>query len=344
MPVAEPGALLSLERGGARLVLSLEPDPRAERPAMARGGGHALCHAQRLDGALGEIARALAAELAATRHPTPAAAALDRLRDEAARRGAELRWLASLPAALALPRWPAGMRRGAPRSDAPWPFDPEVTASRLGLRRLVKRDRLGPADLPPTARWLSHAGLRVGDAGHGVLLAAVDEATLAAGLAAEARLRLGGEARDEASAALGGLLGYPRCCVDAYLSLGVRDDRFLLPLLLPREGTYPPHTLWCNGALALVSHAPCALGCEASTALGRDLLDALDRGAPGFAARWTALARREHVVDTRGALYARGVLGTLRIAPSSAAPGVSAVAHDEAARPIDAWLRADHRG
>ena len=68
-----------------------------------------------------------------------------------------------------------------------------------------------------------------------------------------------------------------------------------------------PLNLWLNGALALISHAPCAPDCTATERLAGKILTALGRDHPGFEAIWLDHASRFHVLDVAGRSWALAV-------------------------------------
>jgi hypothetical protein len=315
-------ALLSLVLDRVAIRLRLEHDPRHERRALAHGGGHALTHAGPLaPGAARELVIALGRRFAAA---APTAGSLDHAIATLAALVDELAPTAhlerTLTAAHALPRWPSSLRTGAPRTGALWPFDAELIGLARGLRRIVKRECFDDAAERADRAWLEAHGVtvaRVGPTdpdGRRVLLGALDPRALDDGIGgAEHALRQ----RDEpgAARALGAQLGYPRCCVDAFVGAAGRDDLALLAALLPPPAAppAPPWTQWLNAPVALISHAPCALTCAPTIALARALLDGLEAAYPGFAGRWLDLAARVHVIDSRGrglALRGRGDLAT----------------------------------
>ena len=207
-----------------------------------------------------------------------------------------------------LPRWPSTLRTGVPRGEARsiWPFDAELTGLEIGKRRIVKREAFDePAALADIA-WLEENGVIVrranappGDDGRRVHFGGFDPKEIDAAVELEDRLRRQDGSSTDAAAWFGDALGYPPCCVERFTSLTSRDDETLVRELLPRLPAEPasPLSVWLT-PLALVSHAPCELGCRSTLDLAGALLDELDRRFSGFRERWTHLAQRVHVLDS----------------------------------------------
>ena len=91
----------------------------------------------------------------------------------------------------------------------------------------------------------------------------------------------------EITHALTDLLGYPRCCVDAFERLPRQDDRYLVRSSYYRtKGNIDPLCLMLvRGSLSLLQHTPCSLNCEASHALAKKVLDTARQEVPEFARR-----------------------------------------------------------
>jgi hypothetical protein len=234
-----------------------------------------------------------------------------------------------------VPRWSSLARSGAPKAGELWPFDPELAQLRAGLRRVIKRETAGGEELERARAWLAESALTVVVEG-AVLLAGVEPQAVERAHGAH---RAGDRAPD-AVRELGALLGYPTCCVERYLALDVRSDAALFSALLPPETERaPPESLWLVGALSLVSHAPCALGCQRTLALGGATLEELERGHPGWSARWRALAARRHVIDADGRVFCAGEDVSEVIA--TAVPRLAPASTEMVGRVV--WT-ADHRG
>lgn len=352
-------ARVDLALASARATLTIDDDPAAARRAMVHAAGCAIAHVGALPpGPLAALVRELARGLAAVSpRPSQALAALVVERARAA--GAD----AAIATAPRLPRWSSRLRTGAPGAASLWPFDGELAALRLGRRALLKRECFSDAAAAADRAWLAAAGLTVtavgavASDGRRVLLAArgaIDPALIAAELAIQ-------RDRDDAAArALGGALGYPACCVDAFVAAAGHDDRALLAALpAPAAAPAPALTQWLTQPLALVSHVPCGLGCAATRDLAGAVLAALDAATPGFAARWRDLAARVQVIDHRGRNLALAGAGELARGLTITAATAFAVAPDDTLGPVavdapevvgrtitgaDVLAAADHRG
>ena len=275
----------------------------------------------------------------------------------------------------ALPRWSCLLRSGFSCTEL-WPCDTELVALQLGLRRLIKRETREADEAEQAEQWLRSQGLIVEryrhEGGSPVLVAAATAQEVGSALVHESRSR---RARDASAAWLGRALGYPRCCIEAYLAQPQRNDAALFNArvsTLPATPA-PPESQWLIGPLALVSHAPCEPRCRETLALAAAVRDELERRLPGFHQRWRAVAARVVAVDTTGRAFALRLEGsvssnapiedaleilpqaarmadTLRPAPelsgrslelvSADLDGTAAATHD---RLVVRWL-ADHRG
>jgi hypothetical protein len=184
-------------------------------------------------------------------------------------------------------------------------FHPEFALFEAGHKALIKIERVPVADAERRADSLRSHGLAVArrsdrlygwggadDVAEGVrlttLLAARDPETAAT--AADCDILEASAAplaeRIDASRVLGRLLGYPTCCVEAYLD-ALLDPR-LDPAgdrghLLPLNATTAPLDPRCNRIGAeppLLSHHPCRLDCAASAALADAALAVLGTYEP----------------------------------------------------------------
>ena len=306
--------ILTLEHEGASVALRLEPDPDRRYRALVHGVGHALSHAGSLPVAL----RALvldAAERFESDAPGSTDDAITRLRSAIAdlAPGARLSVVVEVTGARGMPRWSSALRTGAPRLDGGgiWPFDAELAGLRLGTRRIVKRECATDASAAADRAWLERNAVHVRAAGQPdsggrrVLFGALDAGLLGRDLDdAERALR---EGRDADSIRwLGDALGYPACCVDAFIGAGAQDDLSLVATMLgplPRPAA-PPQSQWLNQPLAIVSHVPCSLECAMTIDLATALVGELERAHVGFASAWTRLAARVHVLTGSGTLAA----------------------------------------
>lgn len=359
---------VELVEGDARLVLALEVDPTSRRRAWLHAAGHAIVHVGPLLPRFAALASAIV-EAVRDALPMSTAALAERVRIAA---------LAHTPAArvtittsATLPRWSSRLRTGMPAlrdgrlEGALWPFDPELCGLRTGQRAVIKRECFTDAAEADERAWLAAAGVelvRVGAIepdGRRALLGALDGRALTDELIdAELAVRRG--RAPAAARLLGRALGYPSCCVEAFVDADGHDDRSLLARLPPAAAPVAPAlTVWLNQPLALVSHVPCSLTCAPTIALAAALLDELERAAPGFAAAWRALAARVHVLDHHGRGLALAGTGELAdgltitdaiafvAADDDALGPVAVAAPDAIGRTItidDVLAAADHRG
>jgi hypothetical protein len=278
---------------GPQGVLHLRARPDHGGPAWARVAGSALEHLERAP-ARRDWLRDAAARLEGGVVEEALAAAFE---------GCTVEALPTLPDGVVPPRWRLRMRTGGP--GAPWPFDPELCALELGLRRALKREAFDEDEARADVAWLQAHGLavrRVGEVdrdGRRTILAAHDRQDLEVLGRVELTARRGDAAAVEE---LGGWLGYPPCCVEAFAALGPRDDAlsFALRLADPRDGPVPPELVFLSSALALVSHLPCEPRCPRTLEQARAVRGELARRAPSFDEAWHALAARVHVIDAEG--------------------------------------------
>ncbi len=92
---------------------------------------------------------------------------------------------------------------------------------------------------------------------------------------------------------MGRLLGYPDCCVEAFLELENRDDGVLARRLFYDSASVPDPRLFRlpRGSASLLLHTPCRLDCEASNRIARAVMDAARNIAPEYARLVDDLAR-----------------------------------------------------
>lgn len=199
------------------------------------------------------------------------------------------------------PAWPEELRLGFPASGALWPADFELLGLWLGTRRVAKRDALNAEAARRRVAWWRAQGLCVGVV-NGVVLGALEEATLTEAIEAQRALA---SDEDAVSSFFGDALGYPPCCVRAYLALGARDDAAMADARLG-GASGPPESGFLIGPLALLSHTPCSPNCRPSTQLARRLLAGMDARSPGFEARWRRVATGVWGLDADGGAWVFG--------------------------------------
>jgi hypothetical protein len=298
-------ARVTLGDGDAFAVLELIPDPDRQRRALVHAGGHAISHVGPLPPSLRAAVLAVVRGFA---EATPTRTSTAALAQALAARATGL--TATVAARLAPVVWPSWLRSGRPalrdRLDL-WPFDGERAALALGRRRLLKRECFSDADEARDRQWLGDHGLtcaRIGAVaadGRRTVLAATDRAAVEAYAAIE---RAATDHDRAAIAALGEALGYPRCCVEAWLARGGHDDASVWTAAGDDPTPRDPLALWLTPPLSLVSHVPCRPTCAATIELAAAVLAWLDDDVPGFAAAWRALAARQQVVDADGVAWA----------------------------------------
>lgn len=129
---------------------------------------------------------------------------------------------------------------------------------------------------------------RIGSGVDNVVVAvARDAATLAALTAAQRAIRRStGEPMRRAVAEVGAILGYPPCCVDAFILLRDHADNRLLELspFVRSEGPVDPLLMRMGGIALLSRHFPCRCDCEASGAAAARTLVHMDALLPGLGA------------------------------------------------------------
>jgi len=295
---------LRLRRGADSVTLRLFADPQRSRRVYLRAGDFGITHVE------GVIPLNLAPDIAALQR------ALERGLDGLLALVAEGGPLAVLRATFddqRVPHWPPSMRSGA--GGAPlWPFDAELTGLALGLRRLIRREWL--ASDPARAedeRWLASNGLSCrsipADEDRVVVLASDDASVLETACALEPHVERPSPQWEAAASQMGALLGYPPCCVRRFVAARARSDTSLFAERLPPplHAPLPPEMLWLNGALTLISHAPCDPRCPLSFAIASAVRISLGSG-PGA---WTELATRLHAITRSGRVIAIAAEGTL---------------------------------
>jgi hypothetical protein len=317
----------TLSAGEARATWTLAPDPERKARAFAHALGWSVAH---LDAQLPEPFRARASALqralsALGDTPTDEPTALPRIARAMASAipGAKLVVRRRLPIDQRAPRWPVTIRSGAP-SDAGrgiWPYDAELGGLLLGRRRLILRESLSLALAERDAAWLASRGVlvrhgptSVGDPiGPQRLFASMEPAILDEAPSRHAEACSADERFMGGARWMGAMLGYPSCCVERFVRVRARDDVTLFAELNPPLPHAPMSPLvgWLDGALALISYAPCSPTCGETRALAQALLDEIERRSEGFSDRWRALARRVHALTEDGRLLAFEAEGDL---------------------------------
>jgi hypothetical protein len=315
----------TLRVGDASVLIALVPDPEGRERAMTRALGYAISHLtieppEPIRRGLGALGRTLGA---LGDGETDERTALERIARAcaAAIPGARLVAQRRLPVDQRAPRWPCALRSGAPSEEGHriWPYDAELAGLLIGRRRLLLREALDPSLADADARWLAEHGVavrRIGPeptGGPQRIFGSLDAAFLEEAVAQHTAACSDLEGWAAAARWMGEALGYPRCCVDVFTRVRRRDDVTLFVERIPPlpHPPAPPLTVWLDGAIALVSHAPCSLGCAASRGLAAALLAELDRRSPGFAERWRTIAARLHAVTADGRTFALAAEGDL---------------------------------
>jgi len=307
---------LDLEVGTERCLLRLAPDEAADG-----GYGHRLAAldldlSQTVISLVRMLERSVRSWPNETRASADVATGVARLVRRVAPQ-ARISVRRRVPASQVTPRWPVSANTGEPDIAACqlWPFDAELVSLELGQRRLIRRQRAIGAEADADEAWLLSRGLKVRrvagatGADSAVLLGATEASALDEGSELEPALFSRGADWAAAAERMGQLLGYPSCCVERFARSRDRDDVTLFADLLPPNGApaSTPLNLWLNGALALISHAPCAPDCTATERLAGKILTALGRDHPGFEAIWLDHASRFHVLDVAGRSWALAV-------------------------------------
>lgn len=318
---------LELRVDGAGLLLRLHPDSDGTTDALVRGAGHALSYldaapAPAIRDRISRLAKSFGGKAEGRTGESAAVEALTRAIEDVFP-GASLEVKRRVPENQRAPRWPLLLRSGAPdpARGRLWPYDVETTAMRLGLRRLVLREWLAEEDAEADARWLASHGLIVRradeqpESGPVALFAARDEATIDEARDAHRDACARTASWQDGARRMGAALGYPRCCVEAFVRVRMRDDVVMFADLLPPLPSAPstPLTGWLVGALTLISHAPCSADCAPTRAIAAATLAELEARHPGFVSLWEPLARRVHAIDFGGRCFAIAAEGSLHV-------------------------------
>jgi hypothetical protein len=297
---------LHLALGADKLTWSLEFDPQGRKKAFVHGGGYALSYME------SHIPDAMKATLTHLKRgfeslgdgPLPLEDVLSTVRRLVTQLGPKFHLTEGAPLRLqSLPQWSTALRIGrTPISGRGiWPFDPELTGLRQGLRQVVKREYIDPSQKARDRDWFEASGFQ-GIETPSCSFFGNDRSVLEEAARLEAAYSTTASDID-ACRGLGTLLGYPTCCIEAFVTHGRQDDLMLALNRLPQapERTASPWTQWLLGPLSIISHTPCNLWCEATISAARSLLMALDTQTPGFTKRWEELARRVQTITHDGA-------------------------------------------
>ena len=230
-----------------------------------------------------------------------------------------MRWpgLASAPSLAHLPVRAAIEAWGAPLSflidrlgPAAAAFDPEIEALAATAKVASLKESVRGADAEDMARAYRAMGLaaevvlrhsmertsgsHAAGGEHAVVCVARDEVSLAAVLSAQRSLAASrGAANREAVRELGAHMGYPDCCVAAFVDLEDRGDNLAnerAPFLRSPEAPLHP-LLHRTGAVRLLAHHLCSPACAASIAFAERVVDRLRAADPDAPARLLALLR-----------------------------------------------------
>lgn len=232
-------------------------------------------------------------------------------------------------------------------------LDPEAILLRAGAKQIIKKEGVPLADVDALVDQAGEWGLAVHVArdreyglgardsmdragrGYVTVLLARDATVLPrarALLDAESDLRAPTSTQRQAMRGFGELLGYPPCCIEAYLAgpsspaFERGTTGFYLEPYHRTAGPFDPRLNRFALDRALVSHAPCTYRCAPSAEIAQAALDATEVLDPGFARRSAVrLARpvlwwsQERQVILTGAHWERGWLNYSGIEASSGA-------------------------
>ena len=171
------------------------------------------------------------------------------------------------------------------------PFDHEIALLERGVKRLVKREFANMDDRRIALEKGYHVAVAEGGYGldpktaevrldwgaHLTLFIGEESATQRAVELERVERHGSGDEREEAMSQLGQLLGYPQCCVKAYLTQDDQGETATFERLLSggaRERLPASNNLFLLSQ-QLISHFPCDLSCQASASIGDLALEAL---------------------------------------------------------------------
>ncbi len=195
----------------------------------------------------------------------------------------------------------------------------ELLQLEAGLRAVIKRERIPVSRVAEEATFFSSRGLvahydpdweyggsahdlvDVAGTGHTSLFVARDRGPAEEALALS-QAEAGAGARPDASGRIGELLGYPRCCIDAWLG-GLNSPTsprgpagIYLDAWQRTDGAFDPRLNRLGAGLQAISHRPCRYDCAPSIELADRTLAVMDEAAPGVRDRFGADAAQAVVV------------------------------------------------
>jgi len=322
--------LLEITIGKHAVRATLKPDPEGSELALAHGFGFAFSYqSTELPPMVREIVLALGKEFtSAGRHEKGRdlrevvqwlSGALSRL----VKGDTAVALTASLFPDQHVPRFSQSARNGFPAGLNLIPCDHELIGLLEENRSLIKRETFSQAEFDASYAWLERWGLHLkawespDNALSRVIFAARGEAYIRRALDAETALVKSRGQDLECLAELGGLLGYPPCCVEAFMAQRAHDDLSMaVSWVAGNSGeSLSPKMSHLIGPLSLYSHTPCSGRCEATSGLVADLLDSVGTYADaGYAARWDEATRAIHAWGRDGAcflIYPKGLSGRL---------------------------------
>lgn len=219
--------------------------------------------------------------------------------------------LAHLPFRAAIEAWGAPLgfvvRELGPAAAA---FDPEIEAIGRTSKRAALKESVRGADAEDMARAYRAMGLAAEVAlthtmerksgfhreghDHAIIAIAADGEALGEALAAQRALFSTRDRTEQAAAvrALGALMGYPECCVEAFAGQSDRGDNQAnerAPFVRHPEAKLHP-LLHRTGAVRWIAHHVCSPGCTASIARAERVLELLRQAEGGDDAASRVLA------------------------------------------------------
>lgn len=195
----------------------------------------------------------------------------------------------------------------------------ELLQLEAGLRTVIKRERIPVGRIAEEAAFFTSRGLvahydpewEYGGAAHDLVdtrgtghtsLFVAHERGPAEEALALSQAEAGPGARPDASGRIGELLGYPPCCVEAWLS-GLNSPTssrgpagIYLDAWQRTEGRFDPRLNRLGAGLQAISHRPCRYDCAASIDLADRTLAVMEATRPGLRDRFLSDAAQAVVV------------------------------------------------